>query len=364
MSEDLGVQCPHCMGTLKRKGVHSESGRQRYQCQLCNRKTTYPIETAEGYNLKRVSSLRDGATGEEKIRWEIRDADKAKQEELMQEAIKAMAEKIPPAEPVPAPEQSNEDLLTAYVLSDYHIGQLSWPDECGASWDTEIAENTLTAWFQEAIRSSPDSETGLFIQLGDFLDIDGMEPVTPTSGNVLDVDSRYPYLVRVAIRAMRRIIRMMLEKHKNVVVWACDANHDPTAGIWLREWMQALYEDEPRVTVETSPESYYGYEFGKVGIYGHHGHKRKVNDVCEVIASRFREMYGRTKHSYVHMGHRHHAHAKETNLAIVEQHQTLAAPTDYAARGGYAAGRSAQAITYHREYGEVGRVRITPEMVS
>jgi hypothetical protein len=48
----------------------------------------------------------------------------------------------------------------------------------------------------------------------------------------------------------------------------------------------------------------------------------------------------------------------------VEQHETLAAPDAYAANGGYLSGRSAKVITYHMDYGEVGRFTLTPAMVA
>jgi hypothetical protein len=63
------------------------------------------------------------------------------------------------------------------------------------------------------------------------------------------------------------------------------------------------------------------------------------------------------------MGHLHHVDIKETNLMIIEQHRTLAAPDAYASRGGWMSGRDAQVITYHKEYGQVGRIIISPDMV-
>lgn len=48
---------------------------------------------------------------------------------------------------------------------------------------------------------------------------------------------------------------------------------------------------------------------------------------------------------------------------VVEQHRTLAAPDAHASRGGWISGRDASVITYHRDYGYVGRVVISPEMV-
>jgi len=50
-------------------------------------------------------------------------------------------------------------------------------------------------------------------------------------------------------------------------------------------------------------------------------------------------------------------------MMMVEQHRTLAAQDAYAARGGWLADRDAKVITYHKDYGEVGRISITPQML-
>ena len=85
---------------------------------------------------------------------------------------------------------------------------------------------------------------------------------------------------------------------------------------------------------------------------------RKPEQIAEVMAAKFREVIGRTKFSYAHMGHYHHAKLLETPLMIVEQHQTLTAKDSHSSRHGYGADRSAQVITYHADRGEVSRVRI------
>jgi hypothetical protein len=115
--------------------------------------------------------------------------------------------------------------------------------------------------------------------------------------------------------------------------------------------------------VDVSPDPYYCVEHGQTSLFFHHGHKRRPKDVDDVFAAKFREVFGRTKHSYAHMGHMHHVDVRETNLMIVEQHRTLAAPDAYATRGGWMAGRDAKVVTYHKQFGEVGRVTVSPAMV-
>ena len=106
--------------------------------------------------------------------------------------------------------------MNCYVITDYHLGALSWGEETGADWDLKIAEDTLVAWFSRAIEQSPAAETALLAQISDFLHWDGFDPVTPAHRNLLDADTRFPKLVRVAIRVLRRVIRMLLAKHPKV----------------------------------------------------------------------------------------------------------------------------------------------------
>lgn len=289
--------------------------------------------------------------------------DEAQREAAMCAVVEALKEDLPRAAPVLPVPHANADLLNQYVLTDVHLGMLSWAEETGADWDLKIAENLILAWFEAAIRMSPDASVAVLAQLGDLLHHDAKISVTPAHGHVLDADSRLQKMIRVAIRIMRRVIAMLLNKHERVHVIMADANHDEAGGAWLRELFAAFYEDEPRVTVETSPSTYYAVEHGLTSLFYHHGHRKKIKQVDAVFAGKFREIYGRTKFAYGHMGHLHSDELISTNLMKVERHETLSAPDAYAANGGWLSGRSAKVITYSKRYGEVGRITLTPEMV-
>mgnify|MGYP007100044403 CR=1 FL=1 len=316
----------------------------------------------EPFAVKGYSNYYD-KDGKLRGQWVKTTVDDNKIQQLMLETIEALKEEIPRESMVYAPPLANDNLLNCYVISDYHLGSLSWQEETGADWDLKIAEDLIIKWFSQAIIQSPQADTAVFAQLSDFLHFDGMDAVTPASKHLLDVDTRFSKLVRSAIKILRVVINMLLQKHQKVHIIMADANHDPVSQIWLREWFSVLYENEPRVSVDTSPNPYNAYEFGKTALFFHHGHKRKVTNVSEVFAGRFREMFGRTKYAYAHTGHLHSIDVKENNLMIVEQHRTLAAPDAYAARGGWLAGRDAKVITYHKEYGEVSRLTINSDML-
>lgn len=334
--------------SLKAKGWSPEHG------------WTHPVP--DGYKVKGVSALY-GADGQLKAQWVKSQVDPEAMRAALDAALRAMGESIPRAKPVPAPKHNLPALLNCYVVTDYHLGMLSWHEETGADWDTTIAESLLVQWFGEAIAQAPKAHTAVLAQLGDFLHWDGLDAVTPASKHLLDADTRFQKLVRVAIRALRQVVALLLAKHEKVHIVMAEGNHDPASSIWLREWFAVLFEDEPRVTVDLSPDPYYCVEWGKTALFFHHGHKRKPGNVDTVFAAKFREVFGRTKHAFAHLGHLHHIDQRETNLMVVEQHRTLAAPDAYAARGGWLSGRDAQVITYHREFGEVGRCRVSDKML-
>jgi hypothetical protein len=320
----------------------------------------------DGFKVKGVSTYynKDGvASGQ----WVKSSADEQRRYELMLEAVEALKEELPVYEPVEFAGSGNSDLLCMYVITDYHFAQLSDGFETrGDDYDLKIAERQLIAWFSQAIEQSPDADVGVFAQCGDFMHFSGsaLEAVTEMSKNILDADSRLYKVVRVVIRVIRSVIKMLLDKHKTVHVIFAEGNHDMSASVYMREWLSVMYEDEPRITIDTSADPYYAYEFGNTSIFVHHGHKRKVSDISKVFASKFREMFGRTKYSYAHMGHLHHVDVKEDHLMIVEQHRTLAASDAHSSRGGYSSGRDAKVIVYHRKYGEVARTTINSSMVA
>jgi hypothetical protein len=303
------------------------------------------------------------AEGKASGQWVKSKIDDNKLQEMMKAVIDGMKDDIPRLTALPAPALGNDNLLNCYVITDYHLGMLAWDEEAGENWDLDIAQALVVKWFEQAIAQSPNADTAVFAQLSDFLHFDGMDAVTPASKHLLDVDTRFAKVVRSAIRVLRTVIDMLLAKHQHVHIIMADANHDPVSQIWLREWFSVLYENEPRITVDKSPNPYNAYEFGKTALFFHHGHKRKVSNVSEVFAGQFREMFGRTKHAYAHMGHYHSIDVKENNLMIVEQHRTLAPGDAYSARGGWLSGRDAKVITYSKQFGEVSRLTINSDML-
>ena len=315
-----------------------------------------------GFNVKGTSTLIDKTTGESKLQWIKTDANKEAQEELMRECIEALKAELPKYDPVSFKATTVSDLATVYTITDAHVGMKAWGKETGADWDLDIAERTITSAMFELINAAPCSYLGVVAQLGDFLHADSITPMTPTSGHLLDADDRFSKVVQVAIRILRRVIAHALTKHERLLFINAEGNHDLSSSIWLRELFKAVYENEPRIDVVDTPLPYYVYQHGQTMLAWHHGHLKKNDQLPILFASQFHDMWGKTVKRYCHTGHRHHFDEKEHSGMYVVQHSTIAARDAYAARGGWMSERNMKAITYHKKFGEVGRITVTPEM--
>lgn len=323
----------------------------------------YHHHVPDGFTVGGVSTYYD-KFGQPTQQWVKSRQDAEAVRRMIDGIMEALSHEVPRVKPGKAPKQAPNDLANAYIVTDYHLGMLAWGEETGADWDLQIAEDMLVAWFAQAMAEAPDASVGIFAQLGDFMHWDGWDAVTPASKHLLDADTRFPKLVEVAARAIKRIILLMLEKHQSVHVIMAEGNHDPTSSVWLRKLCAAMFEHEPRVTVDMRPDPYYCYEHGQTALFFHHGHKKRLSGIDDVFVAKFREVFGRTKHAFAHMGHLHHVEVKETNLMVIEQHRTLAAPDAYASRGGWLSGRDAQVITYDKRYGERARRTIPAQLIA
>lgn len=337
----------------KKVGVNESSVRYwRSRCEKI-------LNELSGSEYIKGTSTMYGPDGEVKAQWVKTDIDKERSLKAFKAAAEELKRDIKPQEPIKYTGQPDEDLLACYILTDYHLGMLSEGD-----WDIDKAEAVLIGWIDAAIEATPDADTALFAQLGDFFHYDSMEAVTPRNRHLLDAACRADTMVRTGIRLLRYVIDRLLKKHKHVHVIMASANHDPYSSVWLRSMFSVLYENEPRISVDDSEDVYYAYEWGLTSLFFHHGHKRGVTDVPKTFARQFRDIYGRTEFSYGHIGHFHHSLKLPQDLMTIEIQPTLTARDAYAKDGGWFNDRRANTIIYSKKHGEVGRISITPGMVS
>jgi hypothetical protein len=320
---------------------------------------------APGLKLRGTSQLFKAGQAEPALEWIKTSVDEEARERMLQERITALCEELPVLSPVERVEENvSQDLLNLYTFTDYHMGMLAWHKEGGSDWDLKISEQILWDAFRKMVDAAPKAHTCVLNIQGDFLHSDGLLPVTPAHKHVLDQDGRFSKIVDVAIRVLRRLVAHALAKHEHVHLLIVEGNHDESSSIWLRRAFAAMYEEEPRLTVNDSELPYYVYQHGEVMLAFHHGHKMKNEQMPGLFAAQFSKMWGATEKRYCHTGHRHHLDEKEYSGMTVTQHPTLSARDAYAARGGWIAERAALAITYHQKAGQYARTYITPELLN
>lgn len=318
---------------------------------------------APGFVLKGHSDFINEEDGTLSRRWLKYDADKEKQWDAMNAAAESLSKTIPKAKPRTAPKSTLKSLCNLYTLTDCHIGEYAAKCVGGDDWNLEIAERTLVDVFGGMIDSSPKAGHCVINQLGDFLHWDGLENVTPRSKHPLHSAGLINELIDVACNVIRQLVRTALDHHGQVKLIMAEGNHDPNGSAWMRKNFAMHYENEPRVTVDTTPVPFYAHQHGDVMLGFHHGHKVPIKSMPGMFADLYSEMWGATKHREAHCGHYHQEETYTLPGMLVHRHTTLAATGDYAGRLGLKTRRRARCITYHDEFGRVGTNDRSPEML-
>lgn len=292
--------------------------------------------------------------------WVKTDRDKDQEVQVLLDAMSGVLDEArilaPP--PVAMPRETADNYTTIIPIGDAHLGALAWGAQCGDNFNLRIAEDNLKSAFDHIILLSPPTPTCTILNVGDYVHTDTNKNRTAHSGNILDVDTRWERILRVALRCLLYAVHKALEHHQSVRVVNNPGNHDEHTSLMLTLLLEAYFRNEPRVEVMTTPNAFKSWEFGACMFTTSHGDRIKPGDIPLLMATDFPEMWGRTTHRYHHGGHVHHIKVHEMNGMIVETHRTLAAKDEWHHRSGYRAGRSMDAIVYHREHGEDHRNRV------
>ena len=324
------------------------------------RKGLLPLDSgnsvSHGEVLRGSSTLFD-EDGKIKLQWVKSDIPRTEFLESYRLLISELAASIPALPLIPTPSlPMNTDLATLYVSNDIHFGALMWDKESGDDWNTELAKTTVYEAYDYLFSTSPNSKIGIVCDLGDLLEADNDKNMTPKSGNVLAVDSRYPKVLQIAYEALIYAINRALEKHEVVYFYNIYGNHDLNSGHAIREIIRMAFKDNPRVIVNDSPSPIKYHQHGSVLLQFAHGDGLKMKDAGEVMATDCQEIFSSTKHRFAHFGHTHKDAVLDGRLCRSESHRNLAPLNHWAYHKGYRRQPgSMKSITYHVDNGEISR---------
>jgi hypothetical protein len=256
-----------------------------------------------------------------------------------------------------------QEIATHIKIGDQHLGVLAWePETRVEDYDLDKSTKDVVGGIHYLLESSVPCNTCVLVNVGDFMHINDRSNSTPSSGHVLDVDTRYAKIARRAAHIMRTAIEMALEKHANVEVINARGNHDPDASIALDMVLEAYFIDEPRVKIHNNTSKWIPWVFGDTVVLVNHGEVKPARQY-EHITRLFREIIGKSKYLYVDNGHIHHIQKHEIGVAKFEVWSPLTAPDAYHAENSYGADRIITSVCYHKKYGEVSRTPCDLRMI-
>ena len=319
-------------------------------------------QTMEGFDAKFVTSRydKDGNLAGQYVRQE------RQKEQPIEERLKEFVEELKGEfkglhKSVAEPTNNNEDLLNVYAIGDHHLGMYSFKAESGQNYDVGIAENLLEQSFDSLIERSPSAESGLFLNMGDFLHTDSVSGLT-TAGTPQDTDGRYGRTIQHGAQLMRRLIVRLLEKHNHVYVINVQGNHDKNASLFMNQIMIAYFHNEPRITVLCNQKKFIPFVWGKSFILTHHGDGINAQKMYEVATRDYGREWGNAYIRYGYTAHLHHKTVVEIGGFLIEQMSVLCATDAYHAGKGYGASRTMACITHHKEWGEIERQTFRADM--
>jgi hypothetical protein len=297
----------------------------------------------EGHVVAGVSTLLD-EQGRVALQW-VKTKQGTDEASIVEAVRAAFDDYNPPITPFPL-RDVRDDLLTVIPLPDLHIGLLAWEEETGGNYDTHIARETMRVALADLVESMPPSKHCLILGLGDLLHFDGYEARTERSGNPLDTDSRYPKVLREALRLVKYTIDLCLLRHGHVEVRLMAGNHDTKAALAVALALSEGYAGDERVTIDDSPAYIWFKRYGKVLLGATHGDKAKPEQMPLLMAVDRPHDWAASTRRRVFTGHVHHERLREIGGVIVETLRAPVAKDAYHSFEGYRAGRSFYGYTF------------------
>lgn len=319
-------------------------------------------QVVSGYSsLVRMKSKDDSSTGKV-LEWVKTNAKLTEQVDVATRLIDAIVHDITPVPEVKYKGRKRcDNLFTVIPLGDPHIGLKVWESQTGESWGIESAKRVYSKILNRILTNSPDTDEVILVNTGDLFHADNMAGVTSRSGHKLDLDGHIGEWLDAGMVIMRMIVDACLAKYRKVHFVNVPGNHDDLLGRMMGGFIEQVYLNNPRVSVQKGDNPFQYVHRGNVLLGFAHGHTCRLSSLPGKMADDQYRLWGQTTHRHWITGHVHHnqwLQFKEHPGCSVETVGIVAPKDAYAHGGAYGAGRTLQAIVFDSEIG-YSPVRIT-----
>ncbi len=218
-----------------------------------------------------------------------------------------------------------ENNLLEISIFDLHMGKLAWGGETGENYDTKIARTRFLNAIQDLLQiANKFSYSRILFPVGnDFFNSDTIFNTT-TQGTQQDEDLRWQKTFNIGVRLLVDAINMLKQTGRPIDVIVIPGNHDFERSFYMGKFLEAWFNDDPVVCINTgaSPRKY--YRFGKVLLGFTHGSEEKEGSLPMIMANDIesKPMWSETIYHEFHVGHIHRKRDVKYS-AILDKIRTL-----------------------------------------
>jgi len=286
--------------------------------------------------------------------------------EAMEDFVEGLCEKVKGVAKVKARKAKKgdgEDILFEIDLFDIHAGMLALKEETlDSNYDCDIATKRMVSSVEALALKASRPKKCVVVFGGDALHASDRKNMTPGSGHILDVDTRYHRVISHLIAASRECIQIAASIAEKVEIVVLEGNHSPIPELFLAQVLHAYYHECPNVDVLLAPSPRRSMVWGDSLLVWAHGDKIAPAKWALVVAAEFASQWGQTKYRYLKLGHQHHqkiiapVQVDEQAGLVVEYLPALCASDAWAAGAGFiGAQKGATGFEYHKKLGCVAR---------
>jgi hypothetical protein len=303
--------------------------------------------------------------------------DRVKPEETSIELfIESFKNRIIPPFPykIPPPEQNTiqKDIAFVWPCVDMHVGLAAWkPETLDSNYDLKISKKLEDAATVEMLKKVGPVEHIHLAFLGDTTHTDNKTNMTPASGNILDVDSRYPKIVWTARDIICNKIEKSLAYANTVSVDIIKGNHDPNTAVCMLMTIDSHYRNEPRVKVNISPAQFKFFQWGVSYLMGCHGHEAPASRLGSFQMNYVIQNSIDAKELYVYKANIHQQ-KKEIIIGIdetdggviIETFPTLTAKDGWNAGKAFSSRRASIGKLFHKKHGLIDDRKVNAKFLA